>query len=298
MTQLTVHEPSIDVTEDQYNVLKDTICKGLTPAQMDLHFYECRRRNTHPMDKLIVPICFNGTYTPVTTVAFMKSRAMSTRECMGIKVVHRGDPGTTDHEAECTVIRLINGEKCPFQAEVSYKEFVGPSANWKKMPKAMLGKCAIASALRLAFADVCEGLYTHEEMDQAKREVTVVHSPAAQLDAAFPSSSTTGQGAVETVELDPATPDASNTTGLTTQEFLERIRALSDQEESPASQRRHDLADFLRAQQPALEALSEEDRTLVENYKTKEIRRLSVEAKDEPEYATVAPTRKRSRVKR
>jgi len=174
----------------------------------------------------------------------------------------------------------------------------GKPGPWQQYPDRMLVMRARGFCIRNAFPDVIKGIITVEELNdyppEAKGEPTIV-SPVAQLDAAFPSSSTTGNGAVETVELEPATPDAP---GLTTQEFLERIRALSDQEESPASQRRHDIADFLRAQQPTLEALSEEDRTLVENYKKKEIRRLSVEAKDEPEYATVAPTRKRSRVKR
>lgn len=49
-----------------------------------------------------------------------------------------------------------------WESYVQTKKDGSPAASWKRMPELMLGKCAVAGALRCAFPDL-EGLYTPEE---------------------------------------------------------------------------------------------------------------------------------------
>lgn len=110
--------------------------------------------------------------------------------------------------ARVTVYRRDSGERVPFTATVTYREFVAmykdrrtnemkPMPMWQKMPSHMLAKCAEALALRKGFPRQLAGLYAQEEMAQADRPMTTrptQEEPQTVLDA------TTG-------ELVPIAPD-------------------------------------------------------------------------------------------
>lgn len=73
-------------------------------------------------------------------------------------------------------------------ASAMYSEYVGkkkdgsPNRFWAQMPHVMLGKVAEALALRRAFPMELSGIYTYEEMDQAKREDQIVAAPKRKSD--------------------------------------------------------------------------------------------------------------------
>lgn len=63
-------------------------------------------------------------------------------------------------------------------ATAIFSEYDAGQGQWKKMPHAMLAKCAESLALRRAFPSEMSGTYTEEEMEQAK----IVDVPTKSVD--------------------------------------------------------------------------------------------------------------------
>ena len=166
----------ISITPDQIDLIKRTIAKGATDDELQLYFYDCRRRGVHPLDKLI-HFTKRGDggdsrYTPIIGIDYMRSRASETGEYAGSEdPTFQGEPISMGFKASCTVHRFVQGQKCAFTASARWPEYYpgdgGKGFMWRKMPYTMLGKCAEALALRKAFPQQLSGLYTNEEMDQA-----------------------------------------------------------------------------------------------------------------------------------
>lgn len=165
-------EQQITVTVEQTELIKRTICQGATDAEMQLFFFDCQRRGTHPLDKLIHFTKRDGKYTPVTSIDFFRLRAHSSG-------AYAGEGATTYELAgdglpnECTVavLRIVQGQVCTWRATARWAEYYPGEKSgfmWKKMPFLMLAKCAEALALRKAFPAELQGLYVKEEMDQAE----------------------------------------------------------------------------------------------------------------------------------
>jgi len=293
MTNLIVQPQSLEVTTEQYKTLKDTICKGLTASQMELHFYECKRRGVHPLDKLIVPVAFGGTYTPITTVAFMRSRALLTGEYVGhSRIEHTGKIGTDNHSAFVVVRRNVGGIVCEFPWEVDYRELVGKSDTWRKMPKAMLAKCVMAAGLRDAFDDILHGLYTWEEMDQARGDAPV--TPSDQLEKLYPREPGDLEagarepvvvpappvlGATESEPTDPVV-DSAEQPLTEPHEFEQAMNVIADRAGS-AERRRHDIGALFKTYSEELKGWEKEDVRLLYQSKRRLLAQLSLEAKDE-----------------
>ena len=170
-TDLVLHyEP--EVTAEQMDLIKRTVAKDATADELKLFFFDCKRQGVHPLDKLIHFTKRGGKYTPVTSIDFMRSRAADSNEYAGSDdaVFHTNAEERFPESATVTVYRLVQGQRCSFTATARWSEYVPEQAfMWKKMPYTMLGKCAEALALRKAFPRQLAGLYSAEEMDQAKR---------------------------------------------------------------------------------------------------------------------------------
>jgi phage recombination protein Bet len=171
MTGPVLLETAPIVTSDQMALIKATIAQGATDQELQLFFYDCKRQGVHPLDRLIHFTKRGGKYTPITSIDFMRLRASETGECAGIEdAIYRGEPKTGDFTASVTVYRLVQGQRGAFTATARWLEYK-PEANdfmWRKMPYVMLGKCAEALALRKGFPQQLAGLYTTEELDQAR----------------------------------------------------------------------------------------------------------------------------------
>ena len=188
--------PAVIITNDQTALIKETVAKGATDAELALYVYDCTRRGVHPLDRLIHFTKRGGKYTPVTSIDMFRSRAAGSREHMGTDdTVFVGQPGDLDFAASVTVYRLVKGEKCPFTATARMSEYMPDPPNdfmWKKMPHGQLGKCAEALALRKGFPQELEGLHSFEEMNQAG---VIDHEPQPAAEPKQPQRrSETGNG--------------------------------------------------------------------------------------------------------
>lgn len=167
----TIPSTAPAVTPEHLQLIRTTIAKDATPAELELFLYDCARQGVHPLDKLIHFTKRSGKYTPVTSIDFLRIRAAESGECAGIDdPVFAGTPKQKDFEATVTVHRLVQGTRYPFTATARWTEYKPDQAfMWEKMPFTMLGKCAEALALRKGFPKQLAGLYVKEEMDQAEK---------------------------------------------------------------------------------------------------------------------------------
>ncbi len=177
----------IKIMRDQVELIKRTIFIGATDDELRLFFYECARRGTHPMDRLIYPVVRkdkegNRRVTFQTGIDYLRAASEETARYVGQKSVQYGpnikqkiEGGEIEAPewAEVTVLRKDpeTGEvnEIPFKA--FWKEFYpGEKMGhmWRKMPNLMLAKCAEAGALRKGFPRKLGGLYINEEMEQAE----------------------------------------------------------------------------------------------------------------------------------
>ena len=169
---LTVQEPT--VTNEQIELIRRTVAKDATDDELQLYFFDCKRRGVHPLDKLIHFTKRAGRYTPITSIDFMRSRAAGSGAYAGNEdAIFMDTSGPFPSLATVTVYRLVGGVRCPFTGTARWAEYYPgdqSGAMWKKMPHTMLGKCAEALALRKGFPEELAGLYAKEEMDQAGME--------------------------------------------------------------------------------------------------------------------------------
>jgi phage recombination protein Bet len=168
------------ITDEQLVLIRDTIAKDATPEELQLFFYDCRRRGVHPLDKLIHFTKRAGKYTPVVSIDFLRSRAAETGEHAGTDdaVFSTAASGSLE-SATVTAWRLVQGQRMPFTATARWTEYLPDAPNnfmWLKMPHGQLGKCAEALALRKAFPQQLADLRSFEEMDQS------VGDPAPHVD--------------------------------------------------------------------------------------------------------------------
>lgn len=185
-------EERFGYTPEQMQYIRTKVCQYATDAELIQFFYRCsvlkldplmpgqiyflkfKRRNTKPGD---------DPYSPGTIVIGIDGfRALASRtgQLSGIK---RG------------VIRNAKGEciggwadvyrkdwSHPAHLEVSLKEYADPwKDTWKDMPESMIQKVAEVAALRMAFPESLGGIYSQEEMDQAKRKEREVESTVHKI---------------------------------------------------------------------------------------------------------------------
>ena len=184
-------ESDLTITDEQLDLVRDTVAPGADDANLKLYLYDCLRLNVHPLDKLIhYTQHFDSRagrqkYTPVVSIDYMRIRAESSGCYAGQDdPIFTREPRKGEGEeavAKVTVFKIVGGLRCGFTGVARWFEFAveGPQGMmWRKMPMHMLAKCAEAQALRKAFPGQLSGLYFEGEMAKAGEPAKEVEDTA------------------------------------------------------------------------------------------------------------------------
>lgn len=201
-TSVELYKPS----EQEINIFKKSFAPKATAAEWELFLYTCEAYGLSPLKRQIYLVsrwdneAKGYKATPQISIDGLRLLAQRTKEYEG-----RVGPFWCDDNNRWFDVWL-DLEKMPRAAVVGVwrKNFRQPLFGvvnfeavagtkkggelnhfWQKMGPHMLAKCAEAAALRAAFPEV-DGLYIHEEMNQADVEasmITVTPEPANDPDA-------------------------------------------------------------------------------------------------------------------
>ena len=158
--------------ESKIDLIRRTVAAGASPDELELFFHQARHAGLDPLAKQIYFVKRQGKGVVQVGIDGLRLIADRTGKYAGSDdaefsgTTERGFPAA----AKVVVHKMVAGQRCPFGATARWDEyFPGDQQGfqWKRMPHAMLSKCAEALALRKAFPADMSGLYVHEEMEQA-----------------------------------------------------------------------------------------------------------------------------------
>lgn len=172
----------VKYNDEQLDLLKSTICKGLDDGEINLFAHVCKQTSLNPFMRQIYPVkrydtnlekdCMTiqtgidgfrliaertGNYAPgrEPTFIYNEHRKLESATAYIKKLTKDG----TWHEVSATAF---------FDEYAQRKKDKSLTTFWVKMGHNQLAKCAEALALRRAFPAEMSGIYTREEMQQAE----------------------------------------------------------------------------------------------------------------------------------
>lgn len=167
ITQLSL----CDFSEEKLKLLKDTVCKGATDNELQLFLHVCIKTGLDPFMKQIYSIPRGGQRTIQTSIDGF--RLIAERTCKyspGKEPSYTYDSNGKLISATATVKKMTpDGTWHDISATAFNEEYNGRNTFWNKMPHLMLAKCAECLALRRAFPAEMSGVYSDDEMAQAKK---------------------------------------------------------------------------------------------------------------------------------
>lgn len=144
----------------------------LSDATIDQMEYISLQRGLDPLLGDLIAYEKGGKPVFITTINGMTK--LCAEKLDGIEAVFYSADGDAEPvwlsdkpPAACAVTVYRKGASRPFTNACRFADYKGIGDPWRKMPSTMIRKCALAGALRLAFADLLSGLYVKEEMDQS-----------------------------------------------------------------------------------------------------------------------------------
>ncbi len=160
--------------EDQVALLRRTVAAGLGEAEFALFLEIARRSGLDPFQRQIYAVKRGGRMVVQTGIDGYFALAERSGAYAGVDDLRFvPEEGPHPQRATATVYRLVQGHRAAFTYTARWDEYVqrdssgAPAGMWRTMPFSMLGKCALARALRSAFPAQLGGLYTEDEMQQA-----------------------------------------------------------------------------------------------------------------------------------
>jgi phage recombination protein Bet len=189
-------EPALFWSEADLRALKNTVAKGCDDAQFKVFIMACRRLSLDPFARQIVPITQGGGMTPQVTIDGLRLIAQRTGQYGG-----QIGPQWCGKDGVWHDVWLDDGPPAAARVAVIRRDFREPmwgvarfksyakGGTWNQMPDVMIAKVAESLALRKAFPQELSGVYTGEEMEQARAE----HEPATIQHGAHTVDTVTGE---------------------------------------------------------------------------------------------------------
>lgn len=165
--------------EERLQLVKDQLCSDATPGELMLFANMCDKVKLDPFAKQIYITKYRGKMTIITAIDGFRVIAERSGQYAGQEGPYWYDKDTgkwTDvwcdkakkpAAAKVIVIKVNNGIVVKTPAVAHMHEYDAKRNKWIDMPALMLAKCAEALALRKAFPNDLNGLYTADEMEQA-----------------------------------------------------------------------------------------------------------------------------------
>ena len=203
-TALAIAQPRnvSDYTQDDVDLIKNTICKGATDSEFKMFMYQARATGLNPLARQIYSIerqsKVDGKWIKTRTIqtsidGFRLIAERSGKYAGQLGPFWCGDDGIwrdvwlsseSPISSKVGVLRSDFKEPCwgiaRFDAYAQKREG-SPTRMWATMGDVMLAKCAEALALRKAFPQELSGLYTSDEMQQADNDTD--HKPMTLAEA-------------------------------------------------------------------------------------------------------------------
>ena len=160
--------------------LKQTVAAGLTDAEFSLFVQFCQGTGLNPFKKEIWAIKAGGRLQLMTGIQGFRAIANANPHYDGIQIGLIGKDGDLLHASYPKDDYVGAWAKChrkdrafPAEGIAMLRDYDKAFGNWKSMKRVMIMKCAESVALRQAFPQQLNGLYTPDEMPQEYSEVTV-----------------------------------------------------------------------------------------------------------------------------
>jgi len=156
--------------------LKATVAQGLNEPEFRLFTEHCKSTGLNPFKKEVWAIKAGGRLQVMTGINGFLAIANNHPEFDGMEIEVDNDENPS--KAICRVYR--KDRRLPSEGVALMKEYRGNTPIWQKMPRVMLTKVAKSIALREAFPQELNGLYTAEEMPAEYDVPAPGQQPAAQ----------------------------------------------------------------------------------------------------------------------
>lgn len=140
--------------------LQKTVAQNLSPEEFLLFAEHCKATKLNPFRKEVWAIKAGGRLQIMTGINGFLAIANGHPQYDGMEVEVDSDDKPT--KATCKIYR--KDRKFPAVGVALLKEYAKDTPIWKQMPRVMLTKVAKSIAIREAFPQELNGIYTEEEM--------------------------------------------------------------------------------------------------------------------------------------
>lgn len=177
--------------------VKDVLCPNASEKEIAMFLALCQAQRLNPWIKDVYLIKYgNAPASMVTGKEVFTKRANANERYEGFEsgVTYIDRNGEVKHREGSAVYKaagetlvggwcrvFVKGRK-PFFDEVTLEEYSTGKSGWAKMPATMIRKVALVHALREAFPDDFQGLYSQEEMGKAGEMVEAQPAPNVNAD--------------------------------------------------------------------------------------------------------------------